>query len=63
MAISTWQILITIVIVLLSLITIYFFLKHKKDKINQRSSEAIERMQIREYGRKINNITREKKSN
>ena len=63
MAISTWQILITIVIVLLSLITIYFFLKRKKDKINQRSSEAIERMQIREYGRKINNITREKKSN
>ena len=37
-----------------------FFLKRKKDKINQRSSEAIERMQIREYGRKINNITREK---
>ena len=63
MAISTWQILITVVIVLLSLITIYFFLKRKKDKINQRSSEAIERMQIREYGRKINNITREKKSN
>ena len=52
---ETWQIILSIIIVSLSiLLPIYY--SHQKKK-NQ-ASEAIERMQIREYGRQINEETR-----
>ena len=51
------NILIAIAVVGLSiLLPIYYSYKQKK----QRSAEALERMQIREYGRKINDETRAK---
>ena len=57
---STWQIIISIIIVLLSiLMPIYYSQKRKKEE--QQKDEMIERMQIREYGRKINDETRLKK--
>lgn len=40
------------------LLPIYYSYKRKK----QRSAEALERMQIREYGRKINEETRAKRN-
>ena len=56
------QIVLTLVIVGLSIIMpIYYSYKHKKEKAAERSAEALERMQIREYGRKINEETRSKK--
>lgn len=52
-----WQIILAIIIVGLSIIMpIYYSQKRKKE--NQIKQEVIERMQIREYGRKINNETR-----
>lgn len=54
----TFEIFISILIVGLSiLMPIYYSYKRKKDKY----SEAMERMQIREYGRKINEQARHKK--
>ena len=56
------QIILTIVIVGLSIVMpIYYSYKRKKEKVAERSAEALERMQIREYGRKINEETRTKK--
>lgn len=46
------------------LVLIYFIVKYfrnKKLKEKEKTVEAIERMQIREYGRKINEKTRLKK--
>ena len=52
------QIIIAIIIVGLSIIMpIYYFWKRK---LKEKEAEAIERMQIREYGRKINEETRNK---
>ena len=57
-----WQIILAIVIVGLSIvIRIYYSYKSKKAKAAGNSAEALERMQIREYGRKINEETRAKK--
>ena len=59
---QNWQIILAIVIVGLSIVMpIYYSYKRKKAKAAERSSEALERMQIREYGRKINEETRAKK--
>tara|TARA_B100000927_G_scaffold185866_1_gene149712 strand:+ start:414 stop:605 length:192 start_codon:yes stop_codon:yes gene_type:complete len=56
------QIVLALVIVGLSIIMpIYYSHKRKKEKAAERSAEALERMQIREYGRKINEETRTKK--
>ena len=56
------QIILAIVIVGLSIVMpIYYSYKRKKAKAAERSSEALERMQIREYGRKINEQTKIKK--
>lgn len=58
---QNWQILLAIVIVGLSVVMpIYYSYKRKKQKAATRSAEALERMQIREYGRKINEETRAK---
>ena len=56
------QIILAIVIVGLSIVMlIYYSYERKKEKAAERSAEALERMQIREYGRKINEETRAKK--
>ena len=53
-----FDILITIIIVVLSIVMpIYYSRKKKKEK---QTSEVMERMLIREYGRKINEKTRNK---
>lgn len=52
---ETWQIILSLVIVSLSiLLPIYYSYQKKRNQ----TSEAIERMQIREYGRQINEETR-----
>ena len=57
--IEAWQIILAIIIVGLSIIMPIYYSKQRKNKAQQ--EEAIERMQIREYGRKINDETRAKK--
>ena len=57
--IETWQIILAIIIVGLSILMPIYYSKQRKNKIQQ--EEAIERMQIREYGRKINDETRAKR--
>jgi len=57
--IETWQIILVIIIVGLSIVMPIYYSKQRKNKAQQ--EEAIERMQIREYGRKINDETRAKK--
>ena len=53
-----FDILITVIIVGLSIVMpIYYSSKKKKEK---QTSEVMERMLIREYGRKINEKTRNK---
>jgi len=47
--------------VLIYFIVTYF--RNKKLKEKEKAAEAIERMQIREYGRKINQVTRNKRLN
>ena len=55
--IETWKIILAVIIVGLSIVMpIYYSQKQKKEK--QQKNEIIERMQIREYGRKINEETR-----
>ncbi len=53
------QIIIAIIVVGLSIILPIYY-SQKKKKENLQKEEAIERMQIREYGRKINEETRTK---
>ena len=57
--IETWQIILAIIIIGLSIVMPIYYSKQRKNKAQQ--EEAIERMQIREYGRKINDETRAKK--
>ena len=57
--IETWQIILAIIIVGLSIVMPIYYSKKRKNKTQQ--EEAIERMQIREYGRKINDETRAKR--
>ncbi len=56
---TVWQIILAIIIVGLSIIMPIYYSKQRKNKAQQ--EEAIERMQIREYGRKINDETRAKR--
>jgi hypothetical protein len=53
------SLIIPIKIILIYLIVSYF--RKKKIKEKEQTSEAIERMQIREYGKKINDETRSKR--
>ena len=55
---TTWQIILAIIIVVLSIIMPIYY-SHQRKKEAQKE-EAIERMQIREYGKKINDETRSK---
>ena len=57
--IETWQIILAIIIVGLSIVMPIYYSRKRKNKTQQ--EEAIERMQIREYGRKINDETRAKR--
>jgi len=50
-------------LVLIYFIVTYFRNKKLKEKEKEKASEAIERMQIREYGRKINEETRNRRLN
>ena len=60
---ENWQVLLAIVIVTLSIVLpIYYSFKRKKQKAEARSAEALERMQIREYGRNINEETRARRN-
>ena len=60
---ENWQLILAIAIVCLSIvIPIYYSYKSKKVKVTERSAEALERMQIREYGRKINEETRARRT-
>tara|TARA_Y200000002_G_C22233058_1_gene476456 strand:- start:52 stop:240 length:189 start_codon:yes stop_codon:yes gene_type:complete len=54
------SLIIPIKIILIYLIISYF--RKKKTKEKEQTSEAIERMQIRDYGKKINDETRSKRS-
>ena len=57
------QIILAIVIVSLSIfMPIYYSYKRKKAKAADRSAEALERMQIREYGRNINEEARARRN-
>ena len=53
------SLIIPIKIILIYLIISYF--RKKKTKEKEQTSEAIERMQIREYGKKINDETRSRR--
>ena len=53
------SLIIPIKIILIYLIISYF--RKKKIKEKEQTSEAIERMQIREYGEKINEETRSRR--
>lgn len=57
--IETWQIILAIIIVGLSIVMPIYYSRQIKNKAQQ--DEAIERVQIREYGRKINDETRAKR--
>ena len=57
--IETWQIILANIIVGLSIVMPIYYSRQRKNKTQQ--EEATERMQIREYGRKINDETRAKK--
>jgi len=54
------SLIIPIKIIFIYLIVSYF--RNKKIKEKKQSTEAIERMQIREYGKKINDETRSRRS-
>ena len=54
------SLIIPIKIILIYLIISYF--RKKKIKEKRQSAEVIERMQIREYGKKINDETRSRRS-
>ncbi len=56
---TTWQIILAIIIVGLSIIMPIYYSNQRKKKA-KKEEETIERMQIREYGRKINDETRNK---
>ena len=56
---TTWQIILAIIIIVLSII-IPIYYSHQRKKEAQKEAEAVERMQIREYGKKINDKTRNK---
>ena len=59
---ETWQIILAIIIVILSIVLPIYYSRKKKIEDKIKESEAIERMQIREYGRQINEETRAKRN-
>ena len=61
MIMETWQIILAIFIVILSIVLPIYYSRKKKIEDKTKESEALERMQIREYGRKINEETRAKR--
>ena len=61
MIMETWQIILAIFIVILSIILPIYYSRKKKAEDKTKESESIERMQIREYGRQINEETRAKR--
>ena len=61
MIVETWQIILAIFIVILSIVLPIYYSRKKKIEDKIKESEAIERMQIREYGRQINEETRAKR--
>ena len=61
MIVETWQIILAIFIVILSIVLPIYYSRKKKAEDKAKESEAIERMQIREYGRQINEETRAKR--
>ena len=62
MIVETWQIILAIFIVILSIVLPIYYSRKKKIEDKIKESEAIERMQIREYGRQINEETRAKRN-
>tara|TARA_Y100000992_G_scaffold253108_1_gene185596 strand:- start:227 stop:409 length:183 start_codon:yes stop_codon:yes gene_type:complete len=58
---ETWQIILAIFIVILSIVLPIYYSRKKKSEDKRKESEALERMQIREYGRQINEETRAKR--
>ncbi len=62
MIMETWQIILAIFIVILSIVLPIYYSRKKKIENKIKESEAIERMQIREYGRQINEETRAKRN-
>ena len=61
MIMETWQIILAIFIVILSIILPIYYSRKKNNEDKTKESEAIERIQIREYGRQINEETRAKR--
>ena len=61
MIMETWQIILAIFIVILSIVLPIYYSRQKKIEDKTKESEALERMQIREYGRQINEETRAKR--
>jgi preprotein translocase subunit SecG len=61
MIMETWQIILAIFIVILSIVLPIYYSRKKKSEDKRKESEALERMQIREYGRQINEETRAKR--
>ena len=61
MIMETWQIILAIFIVILSIVLPINYSRKKKTDDKTKESEVIERMQIREYGRQINEETRDKR--
>ena len=62
MIMETWQIILAIFIVILSIVLPIYYSRKKKTEDKTKESEVIERMQIREYGRQINEETRAKRN-
>ena len=62
MIVETWQIILAIFIVILSIVLPIYYSRKKKSEDKTKESEALERMQIREYGRQINEETRAKRN-
>ena len=58
MIVETWQIILAIFIVILSIVLPIYYSRKKKIEDKTKESEALERMQIREYGRQIIEETR-----
>ena len=56
---TTWQIILAIIVVALSIIMPIYY-SHQRQKEAQSEAEDIERMQIREKGKKIKDETRNK---
>ena len=58
MIVETWQIILAIFIVILSIVLPIYYSRKKKSEDKTKESEALERIQIREYGSQINEETR-----